>query len=163
MDLHAIFEALQSTPFAVAIAESDTLFPIIETVHVFALTMVVGSIAMLDLRLLQVSSRDISVTQLSKEVLPWTWCCFALAASSGFLMFSSKAVKYAGNFSFRAKMVMLLLAGTNMILFHLLTWRTVRHWDEHPRTPAAAKLAGGLSLLFWICVVAFGRWVGFTL
>ena len=163
MDLHAIFAALQSTPMAVAIAESDTLFPTIETVHVFALTLVIGSIAMLDLRLLQVSSRDISVTQLSKEVLPWTWCCFLLAACTGFLMFSSKAVKYSENFPFRAKMVMLLLAGANMLLFHFLTYRTVRDWDDHPRTPPMAKLAGGLSLLFWICVVAFGRWVGFTL
>ena len=59
-------------------------------------------------------------------------------------------------------MVLLLLAGANMLAFHRFTYRGVAAWDVDTPTPPAAKLAGGLSLLFWIGVVACGRWVGFT-
>ena len=162
MTLHDLFEAIQNLPFAVAIAESDKLFPSIEVVHVFALTMVVGTIAMLDLRLLQVTSKDLSVMQVAKDVLPWTWGAFVLAAVSGSLMFSSKAVFYSESVPFRGKMVFMALAGLNMLLFHFTTYRTVAEWQEHPRTPTLAKVAGGLSLVFWIGVVACGRWVGFV-
>ncbi|MDP9013058.1 MAG: hypothetical protein M3O41_12260, partial [Pseudomonadota bacterium] len=62
---------LESQPFALAISQSSWLFPSIETVHVLALTMVVGSIAMVDLRLLNWAYRDRAVKQLMGEVLPW--------------------------------------------------------------------------------------------
>jgi len=162
MTLHELFEAIQNLPFAVAIAESDKLFPTIEVIHVIALTMVVGTIAILDLRLLQVTGQDLSVMQVTKDVLPWTWGAFALAAISGALMFSSKAVFYSESLPFRAKMLLMALAGLNMLLFHNTTYRTVAEWQGYPRLPSLARLAGTLSLLFWIGVVTFGRWVGFV-
>ena len=162
MTIHDLFEAIQNLPFAVAIAESDKLFPSIEVVHVFALTMVVGTISMLDLRLLQVTSKDLSVLQTAKDVLPFTWGAFVLAAISGSLMFSSKAVFYSESIPFRLKMVAMALAGLNMLIFHFTTYRTVEQWSAHPHTPRLAKVAGGLSLLFWVAVVTCGRWVGFV-
>jgi hypothetical protein len=60
-------------------------------------------------------------------------------------------------------MVLLLLAGLNMAIFHLPTWRTVDAWDSGQAIPRAAKLAGGLSLMFWVVVVFCGRVIGFTL
>jgi hypothetical protein len=78
-------------------------------------------------------------------------------------MFASNATTYAHNFYFQGKMILLVLAGTNMALFHLFTGRQVERWGEAPRTPLGAKVAGALSLALWICVVAFGRKVGFTL
>ena len=152
---------LSHTDLAVAIQTSAWLFPTIETVHVIALTLVVGSISMLDLRLLQVASRDRSVSELTADVLPWTWMSFSVAAMSGALLFSSKAPTYAANWPFRVKLMLIACAGINMVAFHVITYRTVHHWDT-ARTPAAAKIAGALSLLFWIGVVACGRWIGFT-
>jgi hypothetical protein len=77
-------------------------------------------------------------------------------------MFTSAAAKYARDVPFRIKMVLLLLAGLNMLVFHHFTYRGVGAWDRDVPTPPAAKIAGGLSLLFWIGVVTCGRWVGFT-
>ena len=153
---------LSHTDLAVAIQQSGWLFPTIETVHVIALTLVVGSISVLDLRLLQVVSRDRAVTELTAEVLPWTWTSFLVAMISGSLMFSSKAPIYAANWPFRVKLMLMACAGINMLLFHVVTYRTVHHWNTAPHTPLAAKIAGTLSLLFWIGVVACGRWIGFT-
>lgn len=153
---------LEALPFAQAISESDTLFPTIETVHVLALTLVVGSIAMLDLRLLGVSTRNMGVMQLSDETLPWTWGAFVVAAISGSLMFVSHATKYYDNLPFRIKMVLLVLAGINMAFFHVGAWRAVHSWNLSFPTPIAVRAAAGLSLLFWIGVVIAGRWIGFV-
>ena len=153
---------LEATPFAMAIAESEWMFPTIETVHVLALTLVIGAIAMLDLRLIGVSRRDMRVMQLSDETLPWVWMAFVVAAITGTLMFVSAATKYYNNVPFRIKMVLLVLAGINMAVFHLGAWRAVHHWDSSFPTPRGARIAAGLSLFFWIGVVFAGRWVGFV-
>ncbi len=161
MEIKSLLVAIQATPWAVKIAESDLLFPIIETIHVLALTLVVGSISMVDLRLLGRSSRR-GVKELSEEVLPWTWIAFVVAVISGSLMFSSAAVKYAYMPQFQLKLLLILLAGINMLAFHFLTYRSVGRWNHDSITPPLARLAGMLSLVFWIGVVTLGRWVGFV-
>ena len=153
---------IEAMPFAVSISESEWIFPTIETVHVLALTTVVGSIAMLDLRLLGVSTRNLGVMQLTEETLPWTWGAFTIAVISGVLMFTSAATKYYANIPFRIKLVLLALAGLNMILFHLTAFRMVHAWNHSLPTPVAARFAASLSLLFWIGVVVAGRWIGFV-
>jgi hypothetical protein len=153
---------IEAQPFATAIAESGWLFPTIEVVHVVALTLVVGSIAMLDLRLLGVSRKNYGVLELSAETLPWTWGAFAVALFSGALMFSSAATTYADNIPFRIKLILLALAGINMAVFHVTAYRTAHRWNHQLPTPVAARIAGTLSLTFWIGVVFFGRWIGFV-
>lgn len=153
---------LEGTRLAVAITESEWLFPTIETVHVLALTLVIGAIAMLDLRLLGVSRRDMGVMQLADETLPWTWGAFVIAAVTGSLMFISAATRYYGNVPLRLKFVLMALAGANMLVFHFTVYRTVHSWNHSLPTPIAARIAGALSLLFWIGVVIAGRWTGFV-
>ncbi len=160
--LKPLFTWLQDSPLGIAISESGWMFPSIETVHVFALTLVVGSIAMMDFRLLGVFGKSHKVTRLADDVLPWTWMSFVVAVISGATLFTSAAVRYSENPFFLTKMVLLFLAGANMAIFHFITWRTVHKWDEHAATPPAAKAAGLLSLLFWVGVVICGRWIGFT-
>ena len=157
-----LFDALEALHMSASIRESEWLFPTIETVHVLALTMVVGSIAMVDLRLLGVRYRNRSVADLAIETLPWTWTSFAIAVMSGALMFTAKAMTYGHNLPFQIKMIVLVLAGLNMAFFHTSTYRSVHEWGLRPVPPRAARIAGALSLAFWIIVVALGRWVGFV-
>ncbi|HWJ69664.1 MAG TPA: hypothetical protein VNS79_14735, partial [Sphingobium sp.] len=70
---------------------------------------------------------------------------------------------YMANPYFLIKMGLLILAGLNMAVFHAVTWRTVNDWDNSPVLPTGAKIAGALSLLFWLGVIFFGRAIGFTL
>ncbi|MDP9082857.1 MAG: hypothetical protein M3N50_03715 [Pseudomonadota bacterium] len=153
---------LETLPWAVSISQSGWLFPSIETVHVLALTMVVGSIAMVDLRLLNLAYRDRTVRQLTEEVLPWTWMAFVVAAIFGTLLFASAATKYSSIASFQVKLVLLGLAGFNMLFFHFLPYRKVDEWGGLHQTTQTAKFCGGLSLLLWIGIVALGRWTGFA-
>jgi hypothetical protein len=152
---------LQDLSFPTNIRESAWLFPTIETVHVFALVLVVGSIMTVDLRLLGLANRDRPFTHVAGEMLPWTWTAFAVAAVAGLLMFSSKALTYYGNIPFRLKMLCLVLAGINMLVFHGIGTRHLKMWDNIG-PPRAAKFAGGASLLLWTIIVGAGRWIGFT-
>jgi hypothetical protein len=165
MSLHGILIFLQNLPLAAAVRGdnpgTEWLFPIVETCHVLTLTLVFGSIAMLDLRLLGWGSCNASIVRLTRETLPWTWTAWGLAAISGSTLFISKAVTYAGNFDFRMKFLCMALAAVNMLVFHFGAYRRVADWDTG-RPPRAARLAGGLSLTFWLAVIFFGRWVGFT-
>jgi hypothetical protein len=161
--MHDILTGLQNTGFATAIREGETLFPWIESIHVLAIVMVVGTISIIDLRLLGLPAHRRGVRRLMKEVLPLTWGAFLVAMISGFLLFSSAAVKYAGIWEFQAKMLLLVLAGLNMIFFHAVAAREVQLWDELSTTPRLAKLAGVFSLCIWIAIVVLGRMIGFVL
>ena len=83
-------------------------------------------------------------------------------SSTGVLMFTSKATDYMENLPFLIKLSLLVCAALNMLVFHLVTQRSVANWDRDTPTPLGAKVAGALSLMFWIGVVGFGRWIGFT-
>lgn len=162
MALLDLFLWIEEQPFSIAIAESTWMFPAIEVAHVLAITLVVGSIAMLDLRLLGVSRRNYGILELTEETLPWTWGAFVVAVITGLLMFVSSASRYFENIPFRVKMVLLLLAGINMAIFHLTAYRTAHRWNHQLPTPVAARVAGTMSLCFWVAVIVFGRWIGFT-
>ncbi len=163
MAIQDLLLAIKTGPLGSAIAESPFLFPMVECVHVLAITFVAGTIFMVDLRLLGVSGRNHAVTKMANEVLPWTWGMFGLAAVSGALLFSSNALQYFENGPFRFKMICMALAAANMLTFHFVTEKSVKDWDQDGATPAGAKIAGALSLLFWALVIAFGRWIGFTI
>jgi hypothetical protein len=160
--LKEILKAIESWPISETIAESGWMFPTIETLHVIGVVTVVGTISMVDLRLLGWASVNRSVRELSDELLPYTWGAFALALLSGGLMFISKANSYFNNVPFRIKLCLLALAGLNMLVFHVVTYRRVSAWDRTLPPPPPARVAGGLSLGFWILVVFFGRWIAFV-
>lgn len=162
MRITDVLEWIKGTSLATSISESTWLFPTIETVHVLALALVVGSIALVDLRLLGISGRNRPVSRTLAEMLPWTWIGFAVAALSGSLMFASAATRYAGNVFFLTKLTALGLAGLNMVFFHLAIHRSVARWDHQARPPFAARMTGALSLALWTGIVTLGRWVGFV-
>jgi hypothetical protein len=161
--LDSALRYLQDTWIATAIREGATLFPWIECVHVLALTLVIGSISIVDLRLLGLRYRNRSVLEATAEALPITWTAFALAVLTGGLMFSSNALAYAHNSFFQAKIALIAFAGLNMLGYHLVVGRGAASWHTAALTPLRARLVGGLSLALWIAVAACGRWIGFTI
>ncbi|HZF45751.1 MAG TPA: DUF6644 family protein [Sphingomonadaceae bacterium] len=163
MTIEAIAQRIYDLPFADAVRQSASLFPLLESIHVLALTLVFGTIAIVDLRLLGVRLHRASAKTLIAELLPYTWGAFALAVLSGGMLFSSNAVLYTQNTQFVAKMALILLAGLNMLAFHSTVYRRIEGWDVDGPPPAAARFAGATSLLLWSAIIILGRWVGFTL
>jgi hypothetical protein len=161
--LQALIAYFEDSGLADNIRENDLLFPLIESIHVLSICLVVGSIFVVDLRLLGLASIRRPVGRVINGVLPLTWSAFAMAVASGSLLFISNATKYLANGYFVAKLFLILAAGLNMAIFHAISARDLPRWENDTPPPLRARLAGGLSILLWVAVVACGRWIGFTM
>ena len=151
----SFFEWLTHTPWANAMNGPEWAFPVVESLHFIGFALSIGTIAIVDLRLLGLGMRRQTASQLAADLRRWTWLGFAVMLITGPLMFSTDAVNYHFNPSFQFKMTCLLLA----LLFHF----TVHRRATAPEvSPILAKLAGALSLLLWTAVIAGGRMIAFT-
>jgi hypothetical protein len=161
--IDSLLDALSNSALSIAIAEDPVAFPWIEVVHVMAITIVFGSILLVDMRLMGLAARDFPISRLSRAIVPLTWVAFIIAAISGALLFASNPNTYYANFAFRAKILALICAGINMAIFHVWTMRNMRQWDEARAIPLGVRAAGLISIILWVAVIAFGRWIGFTM
>lgn len=160
--VEALFHWLYETPMGEAVRYGDYLFPWLESVHVLALSLTFGSIFAVDLRLLGMASLNWPLSKMTKDILPLTWAAFVVAVITGTALLSSNAVKYWENDSFRLKMLFMLTAGLNMIVFHFVSHRSTDELDQTQRMPATARLAATVSISAWLGVIIFGRWIGYT-
>ena len=135
-------------------------FPFLESVHVLAVGLVVGSILTVDLRLLGVAGISYAASRVTRELIPWAWGAFAVAAVTGLGMFMTRASVYVENPAFQIKLALLVLAFANMTVFQFRTFRDVEDWDTDARPPVAARVAGAASLVLWVGIVVAGRWTG---
>lgn len=151
---------LEQTWIGGGVRESLWLFPAIETVHLLGMALLVATIGLFDLRLLGWMRRQERVSELGRRLLPWSWGAFAVQVVTGAVLFSSEAEKVYENPAFRLKLLLILLAGLQVLIFDRTLYRNVARWDEG-RPPWGAKLAGGVSILLWLGVVTAGRFIGF--
>lgn len=158
MSLQDFANTLANTGLAIELADSAWLFGTVETVHVVALALVFGSIALVDLRLLGLVRKDEDVATLLRQLLPLTWGGFALAAASGVTLIFANPFGYFENFFFKAKLVLLVIAGLNVLIFH--RWVLPRSTSPEALAP---RISGGISLALWLTILSFGRWIGFTI
>jgi hypothetical protein len=152
---------LYDTDCATAIRESEVVFPAIETVHVLALALMVGTIALVDLRLLGAALRDAPALDVERRIVPVTWAGFALMAVTGLLLFASEAAKIIHNPAFIVKFAAMVLAGANVALFH---WRAKPLLLAAPvggPVPAPAQAGAAVSLALWLVVIAAGRAIAY--
>jgi hypothetical protein len=156
-------EWLQGWPLAVFIHKKPWAFTTTEVVHVFAISLVIGTIMIVDLRLLGVASTKRPFAELSRQVLPFTWAAFVVAAIAGLILFISRAADYFVNTAFWIKMLLIVLAGINMMIFEFITVRDVKKWNLDPAPPPPARLAGGISITCWVLVAVLGRLIAFNL
>jgi hypothetical protein len=151
---------LDQSAVGMAIRQSLWLFPAIETVHLLGMAALVGTIGVLDLRLLGWVARGRPVSEMAGRLIPFAWLGFVAQVITGALLFSSEAVKIYGNPAFRLKM--LLLAGLQALIFQTVISGKLAAWDERESLPVLAKVAGLSSLLLWVAIVTAGRFIGFV-
>ena len=154
-------QSLESLGIAEHIRHSLYWFPTLESIHVIALGLVFGTILVVDLRILGIASTARPFTRVSGDMLRWTWAAFALAALTGSLMFVTNARVYWENGFFRAKLVLIALAGLNMLVFHFTAGRS-REWDTARRGPPVGVACAVASMMLWVLVIGMGRAIGFT-
>ena len=162
MDLSAFLKSLELTGLASGIRNSLYYFPMLEATHVIGLSIVFGTILIVDLRLLGIASRQRNFDHLSQDLMKWTWAAFVLVVVTGALMFTTNARVYADNTAFRIKLILIALAGINMAVFEMTAGRQIHIWGNDPKAPTVGRIAGGLSIFLWVCVIFAGRVVGFS-
>lgn len=148
---------LNNTNVSVAIRESTLVFPLIEGTHLLAIGVSAGTIALTDLRLLGVIMKKDPASKVLSALLPFTIGGFVVVFITGGLLFWAEAAKSYGNWWFRFKLLFLLLAGLNALVFHLGIYQRMDRWDNDAVPPAKARMAGVVSLFLWATVIWLGR------
>ena len=158
----AFCQWLADTPWSVALHESTYGYPIVESVHVWALCLFVGLAVVFDLRLTGITFRKVPVSEIAGRIMPWTVVGFVIMVVSGLLLFYAIPVRSYQNVFFRMKVVLLVLAGLNAFVFHSKAYRTVAEWDLDPFPPRLARAAGAASLVLWVGIVFCGRMIAYN-
>jgi hypothetical protein len=153
---------IQNGPMGTYIRESDWAFPTLESIHVFFLVIVFGSIILLDMRLVGVANLDRKVSAVTSDVMKFVWIAFAGAAASGLTLYTSYAHKYSLDPPTLIKFSAMALAGLNMLYYEMKIHPTMGSWDGDAKPPVNARLAGWISIALWLTVIFAGRWIGFT-
>jgi hypothetical protein len=156
---------LYDTHFSMTMRESLWAEPIVETIHVLTLTLFLGFAVMLDMRLLGVVMKRRRMSEVLAQFNPWLFCGFAIMIVTGALLFSADPITfyYTHPPFFKIKMIMLVLAGLNVLIFNATIGRKVAEWDLSPSTPGAAKLAAVVSIGLWVLIIAAGRAIAYVL
>jgi len=149
------FEWNEAAPWGKAISATVWMFPVIETIHILALTVMYGAMTIIDLRLLGLGMRRQPVTLLTKNLQPYmTWGLITMLVT-GYLLFCSEAMKCFNNSMYWYKMAFFFPA----TIFHFTLYRKVTR--SATSGPAIRGLTGILALFLWFGVAVFGRAIGY--
>lgn len=152
---------LASTPLSQAMREHLWLYPVVETVHIVGFAVLVGAVALFDLRVLG-CARTLPVHALGRHLLRWSLASLLLVIPAGVLLFSSQPMEFIANPVFMLKLALLAVAGLNAAGFHAGVYRSVAAWDTRRPAPPLARVQAALSLLLWISVIACGRLLAYV-
>src|SRR3984885_1377958 len=155
--LQYLCQWLYDLPTSTALRESDVVFPLVETFHVLAITLIAGTIVTVDLRVCGLIFRGESLTRITRALLPYTWYGFALMVITGLPLFVAEAAKLYGNPAFRVKLLLLGLAGLNALLFHLTVYGRLQEQHQHGAAPLPARMFAAVSAVLWSGVIVSGR------
>ena len=150
-------QQLQSTAFGTALAESTFAFPFIEGVHLIGLSLSVGLLFLIDLRLIGVFLRNVPVPQLLHQLRPLILSGFGAIFISGVLLFWSEAATVLHSPAFPVKFFFIFLGGLNALYFELVLAKQPAVQENHAVLPANVRYAGAASLTLWVLVIIAGR------
>ncbi len=143
------------------LASSLNFWGLLEGTHVLTLMLFAGTIFVVDLRLLGLIFKKTPVSVVSDRILPLTIFAMVLMITTGVALFFAKPLLYYHNVWFRLKLVFLAAAFINIIVFHFRVQRNMAAWDAAPKPPASARVSAAVSLLCWILVISFGRFIAY--
>ena len=158
MSLLEIAQWVQETSVSISIRESILMFPLLEGGHLLGIAVSAGTIAISDLRMMGLIFKKESASDVFHQLIPWITAGFVMMIITGTLLLWSEPVKCYNSIWFRLKVLFLFLAGLNVLIFHSSKiYRNMHEWEWAENPPAAAKLAGWISLISWGIVIIAGR------
>jgi len=152
--------ALEQSGLGAAMRSSAFLYPSANVLHILGLAVFAAAVAIMDLRLLG----TFSTMPLARFVARWRRIAAAallVQVVSGFLLFAAEASAIAENPVFRLKLLLILIGILNVVLFEIMTRPRLSGWVPGAPPPAAARIAGAVSLAAWLSVAAAGRLIAY--
>jgi hypothetical protein len=163
MSLANFLQWLHDTQFSNTIRDSLWTEPIVETIHVLTLTLFLGFAVLLDMRLLGLAMRRRRMSVVLSQFNPWLFAGFTIMVVTGVILFCGDPVAFYSTTFFKVKMIMLVLAGVNVLIFNAIIGRRVAQWDTAASAPWPAKVAAIVSLVLWILIIAAGRGIAYAM
>jgi hypothetical protein len=139
-------EWLEKNPWIVWIDSSIVISLVLEILHYSGFFLLVGSTAIVDLRVMGLAARRRTPAEVANQLFPWMWTGLSMVVFSGFLMFAGDAADFYGAITFRIKILVVLVA----LALGLLVRHYLPRWGQLPSIPAGAKIVAFLSLVLWI-------------
>ena len=153
--------AIEHTALGEAMRGGMLLYPIVETAHILGFATLVGSILVLDMRLIGLA-RGIRPAALLRIAVPVAACGLLLAAITGSMLFVTEATAYVRNPAFYAKQTLILLGLVNIAIFHRALLPQAAAWPEDAQPPMRARVSGALSAATWILALICGRFIAYV-
>jgi hypothetical protein len=150
------------TSYSQLLLSSLNFWGLLEGTHLLMLMLFFGTILLVDLRMLGVTFREYPLSVLSRRVLPLTVTAFLIMLITGVLLFFAKPEIYWHNLWFRMKLIMLVVAVANIVIFHFMVQKNEAEWDALPSPPRKVKISALVSLTSWILIIAFGRFIAYN-
>lgn len=151
---------LEATQLSHVMRYSLWLYPIVEIVHIIGFSILVGSVAMFDFRVLGLL-RSVPLRALGRQLLPWSVASLLVIVPAGLMLFSAHPHEFVDNRIFLLKLGLIATAGVNALMFHQGVYRSVEAWDGSA-APALAKAHALISLGIWVAVISCGRLLAYT-
>ena len=150
---------LQCTPVSRAIVHYPWIWPACEIVHFIGLALIIGIAGFFDLRLMGFMKRV--PVAAARDLMPFAVGGFLMNFMTGATFFIGKPDQYIDNPAWWAKVFCLVLAGGNAMFFETTVGARAINVGAGEETPAAARIAGAVSLAAWLGVLYWGRMLPF--
>jgi len=144
-----VWEALEQTAWVKTLGSTGWMYSTVSVTHYLSMFWFIGSIVLVDLRVMGLAARRRGVGELAEQLFPWAWIGFTFAMISGFLMFATDAGDWAPSKVFHIKLSLIAVS----VLFALIVQFSARKWSQNPEIPRAAKIIALISLLLWVVTI----------
>lgn len=151
---------LRNSFAGVAMRDIPWLFPAFEVLHFMGMAMLVGAVGLIDLRVLGFA-RGLPLSALHR-FQPIGVAGFIINAVTGLGFVTSDPLSYLMVGAYRLKMLLILVAGANVLIFYFGLSREMRQLGPGAAAPLPVKAVAAASLLLWLGVIWTGRFIAFT-
>jgi hypothetical protein len=156
--IQAFCDWLSNTHVSLAIQSALWVVPAVQTVHILCVSLVMSSVAMLDLRLMGLVGRRQPISRMVGRLLPWVWYSLIVLATTGIILIIGEPMRELPNAAFQAKMAMLATVILITLVIQQQSKKNATYWETRQ---VLAKLIGLFSLLLWVGIVTAGRWIAY--
>lgn len=144
-----MWEALEQMSWVKTFSTTGWMYASVSVIHYLTMFWFIGSMAVVDLRVMGVAAKKRNLMELSTQIFPWAWTGFVLAIISGFMMFTADAGDWAPDPVFHVKLGMIILS----VVFAILVQRGAPKWAALPEIPTSAKVIAAIGLALWILTI----------